>query len=150
MHGPCSQETYGHKWRGQTCKYYVGPRMDLATGWSPRMRSKGSMGLPFGVGKSFTEEMTRGLPGSPVIKTPHAHCRGCGSNPAQEIRMPYVAHLGQIGKKKKEVTQPEPWRMFNWGQAKTGMALQVEGTAWAKAWRFRTFGACRISLSHVA
>lgn len=59
------------------------------------------MGLPFGVGKSFTEEMTRGLPGSPVIKTPHAHCRGCGSNPAQEIRMPYVAHLGQIGKKKK-------------------------------------------------
>ena len=26
---------------------------------------------------------------------------GVGSNPAQEIRMPYVAHLGQIGKKKK-------------------------------------------------
>ena len=39
-----------------------------------------------------------------MVKTPHFHCRGCGSNPGRGTKMMHPAQHGQK-KKKKETEQ---------------------------------------------
>ena len=36
--------------------------------------------------------MSRGFPGSPVVKAPHFHSRGAGSIPVQQTRIPQTTH----------------------------------------------------------
>ena len=38
----------------------------------------------------------RDFPGSPVVKTPYSQCRGTGSMPGWETKIPHTAQCGKI------------------------------------------------------
>ena len=45
--------------------------------------------------KKKKEFLHGNLPGGPVVKTPHFHCRGLGFDPGQGTKIPQAAQGGQ-------------------------------------------------------
>ena len=46
-----------------------------------------------------------------MVKTPHFHCRGCGSNPGRGTKMMHPAQHGQKKKKRRQSSIADAYRL---------------------------------------